>query len=172
MQNLHRRQYCREITAKVTKNPSSPQRIRCFRERRRGCTVPRRVRTPRSRLLVTPRAPRARKHRKGTNLDENGGKNCARFTNFFCVSAREGDKFWRYLWSLPTRLEALVSVVGDDFGANASGSAGVFGNDDEDDDLASIWMERVAEASATIFLERVKSIRHLSNPRRAVSRRP
>ena len=28
-------------------------------------------------------------------LDENGGKNCARFTNFFCVSAREGDKFWR-----------------------------------------------------------------------------
>ena len=69
-----------------------------------------------------------------------------------------------YLLSLPTRLEALVSVVGDDFGADASGSAGVFSNDDEDDDLASIWMERVAEASATIFLERVKSIRRLSEP--------
>ena len=37
-------------------------------------------------------------------------------------------------------------------------------SDDEDDDLASIWMERVAEASATIFLERVKSIRRLSEP--------
>ncbi|CAL6387030.1 unnamed protein product [Bathycoccus prasinos] len=69
-----------------------------------------------------------------------------------------------YLLSLPTRLEALVNVVGDDVGSAASASAGIFGNDDEDEDLASIWMERVAEASATIFLERVKSIRRLSEP--------
>jgi archaellum component FlaC len=70
-----------------------------------------------------------------------------------------------YLLSLPTRLEALVNVVGDDVGAAASSaSAGFFGNDEEDEDLASIWMERVAEASATIFLERVKSIRRLSEP--------
>ena len=69
-----------------------------------------------------------------------------------------------YLLSLPTRLEALVNVVGDDVGSAVSASAGIFGNDDEDEDLASIWMERVAEASATIFLERVKSIRRLSEP--------
>jgi hypothetical protein len=76
-----------------------------------------------------------------------------------------------YLLSLPTRLEALVNVVGDDVGSAASASAGIFGNDDEDEDLASIWMERVAEASATIFLERVKSIRRLSEPgaKRAVA---
>lgn len=67
-----------------------------------------------------------------------------------------------YLLSLPTRLEALVSVVGDESASSSAPAATIFASDD--DDLASIWMERVAEASATIFLERVKSIRRLSEP--------